>query len=238
ADWVGAATATSRAPATPAGAGDRDKPASANPRIQTILAAWERWEGPFTVFCDHVKHELRIPYGRSFIAKVLEVHGVRKPRRRPGRSPDEIALRNSFTTFFPGAQWVGDGMQVPVAVNDECFTFNLELDVDAYSAAVVGVHVSDEEDAAAVIGAYCDGVRTTGAPPLALLLDNRESNHTDAVDAALGDDTIKLRATLGRGQNKAHVEGAFGLFQQSAPPLCVDAQTTQDLAAQMLVLAV
>src|SRR5690606_23616975 len=80
--------------------------------------------------------------------------------------------------------------------------------------------------------------RTTGAPPLALLLDNRESNHTDAVDAALGDDTIKLRATLGRGQNKAHVEGAFGLFQQSAPPLCVDAQTTQDLAAQMLVLAV
>lgn len=241
ADWL-RATADSDPPAIdpdplvtePTG----DTPDATHPRIQMILAAWDTWDGPFTTFCDHIVDELHIPYGRTFIGSVLAHHGVRIPRRRSGRSPDELALRNAFVTFFPGAQWVGDGMQVPVAINDEPFTFNLELDVDAYTGALVGAHVGDEEDSDAVIGAFVDGVRTTGAPPLALLLDNRESNHTDPVDAALGDDTIKIRATLSRPQNKAHVEGAFGLFAQTAPPLTIAARTIKQLAAQALVLAV
>lgn len=234
AEWLAAAAGSAPATASPA----TTPPDPSHPRIQTILAAWTTWQGPFTRFCDYVSRELRIPYGRTFIASILTLHGVRLPRRRPGRSPDELALRRAFVTFFPGAQWIGDGMQVPVEVNGERFTFNLELDVDGYSAAIVGADVGAEEDSAAVIGALRDGVRTTGAPPLALLLDNRESNHTDEVDAALGDDTMKIRATLGRAQNKAHVEGAFGLFQQTAPPLRLAAETPDELARQALVLAV
>lgn len=46
-------------------------------------------------------------------------------------------------------------------------------------------------------------MRTTGPPPLALLLDNRESNDTDDVDATLGDETMKIRATIGRAQTHA-----------------------------------
>lgn len=235
ADWLAAAAV--RAEPTPEPEPE-SQPDGGNPRIQTILAAWATWQGPFTAFCDYVARELRIPYGRTFISTVLALHGVRAARRRPGRSPDELALRDAFVTFFPGAQWVGDGMQVPVEIDGERFTFNLELDVDGYSAALVGADVGAEEDAAAVVHAFRDGVRTTGAPPLALLLDNRESNHTDEVVAALGDDTMKIRATPARAQNKAHVEGAFGLFAQTAPPLALSAHTPDELARQALVLAV
>lgn len=236
-DWLRAAAEpapTAPPPTDPAAAEKQDN----SPRIQMVLDAWTRWQGPFTAFCEHVKTELRIPYGRTFISTVLAAHGLRTARRRAGRSPDEAALRNAFLTFFPGAQWVGDGMQVPVEINGVTHTFNLELDVDAYSAALVGAAVGDEEDANAVVDALADGVRTSGAPPLSLLLDNRESNHTDTVVQALGDDTIKIRSTLGRAQNKAHVEGAFGLFAQTAPPIRLETATERELGRQALTLAV
>jgi hypothetical protein len=112
-------------------------------------------------------------------------------------------------------------MQVPVVVDGYRFVFNLELDVDAHTGAFVGASVGDNEDTAAVVDAFHRGVATTGAPPIALLLDNKPSNHTTEVDAALGD-TIRIRATPERPQNKAHVEGAFGLFSQVLPPLELD----------------
>ncbi len=207
-------------------------------RIQSVLEAWKRWCGSFVDFCEHVRRDLRIHCGRDLIRRILETEGLRRPARRAGRSSDEIALRGSFRTYFPGAQWIGDGMQVPVVVGDRRFVFNVELDVDAHTAAFVGASVRDAEDSAAVIEALQGGVRTTGAPPISLLLDNRPSNHTNEVDEALGD-TIRIRATPERPQNKAHVEGAFGLFSQALPPLVFDlAGTARDQARRLLGLAI
>ena len=231
-DWLRAPrTATDGAP----------EPAAPQPEItadllhfQTVIDAWRRWKGSFVAFCEHVRNHLRVPFGRSMVGGTLQVHGLRRPRKREGRTPDEIALRGAFKTFFAGAQWVGDGTQVSVAINDERFTFNLELNVDAHTGAFVGISVRDQEDAAAVIEAFDDGVATTGAPPLALLLDNRPSNHTFEVHTALGD-TMLIRATTERPQNKAHVEGAFGLLSQVLPPLVLDTrQSPHDLAKQFL----
>ncbi len=205
--------------------------------VQTLIDAYERWTGPWTEFCKHVQRHLRVPFGRDRIATILHACGLRTIDRRPGRSPDEVALRGSFETFFPGAQWVGDGMELSVYVDGQRFTFNVELNVDAFSAAIVGGSLRDEEDAPAVTEAFGDGVETTRAPPLALLLDNRPSNHTDEVDDALGD-TIKIRATTGRGQNKGHVEGAFGLFQQTAPELGLHTDAPRELARQLARYAV
>jgi len=81
-----------------------------------------------------------------------------------------------------------------------------------------------------------DGVETTGKAPLSVLLDNRPSNHTSEVDAALGDATLRIRATTGRAQNKAHCEGAFGLFQQSVPALVIDAMCPREIGRQVLAL--
>lgn len=198
-------------------------------QIETVLVAWRAWSGAFVGFCEHVRRDHRLELGNTLIASILFEHGERTPARRGGRSRDEKAVRSSFETFFPGAQWVGDGKQVEVVIDGKKFHANLELVVDAASAAAVGISVRDEEDSAAVVEAFKSGEQTTGEPPLALLLDNRPSNHTPEVDAAL-DDTMRIRATPARPQNKAHVEGTFGLFAQKVPPIDLDTRDPRTLA--------
>jgi hypothetical protein len=198
-------------------------------QIETVLAAWRAWRGPFRGFCEHVRRDHRLELGTTLIASILFEYGQRVPARRSGRSRDEEALRGSFETFFPGAQWVGDGKLLKVVLDGKTFCMNLELIVDAASDAAVGISVRDEEDSAAVIEAFEHGKQTTGDAPLAQLLDNRPSNHTPEVDAAL-DDTMRIRATPKRPQNKAHVEGAFGLFAQKVPPLELDTRDPYTLA--------
>lgn len=198
-------------------------------QIETVLAAWRAWRGDFSSFCEHVRRDHRVEVGKTTIASILFVHGERTPTRRRGRSRDERALRGAFETFFPGAQWVGDGKTLEVLIDGEVLHVNLELAVDAASGAAVGIAVSDEEDSKAVCDAFESGVQTTSVPPLALLLDNRPSNHTPEIDAALGE-TLRMRSTLGRAQNKAHVEGAFGLFAQKVPTIELDTREPRALA--------
>lgn len=206
--------------------------------IETILAEWKTWHGTFLGFTDHVQHQLRVHFGRQLIAHVLQAHGVRLPRKRAGRSPDELALRGAFQTFFPGAQWVGDGKTVQVVIDHETFAFNLELEVDAHTGAWVGLSVRDTEDSVAVIESFENGVASTGAAPLAQLLDNKPSNHTSEIDAVLEPvGTIRMRATPERPQNKAHVEGAFGLFSQAMPPIeLATAKDSRSVARALLAL--
>jgi len=207
-------------------------------RFKSVIEAWRRWCGSFRDFCEHVRRDLHIQFGRDLISKILRTEGLRRSTARGAVVSDEIATRGSFKTYFAGAQWVGDGMQVPVVFGGERFVFNVELDVDAHTAAFVGVSVRDAEDSAAVVEAFDSGVATTGAPPIALLLDNRPSNHTPDVDDAIGG-TTRIRATPERPQNKAHVEGAFGLFSQALPPLVLETSgTARDQAKRFLGLVV
>lgn len=206
--------------------------------IQTVVATWETWSGAFIDFCNHVQQYYRVPLGRTAIGTILEGHGVRLPRRRPGRTPDDKALEGAFRTFFPGAQWEADGMQLTIALDDVRFCFNVEPMVDSYSSACTGLSpLRDAEDSQAVTDAFADGVATTGQPPLAVVLDNRNSNHTPEVEAALGD-TLIIRATPARGQNKPHVEGGFGLFSQTVPPLVFNTRCEPcELARQIATAA-
>lgn len=207
-----------------------------HPRIASIVDAWHRWDGSFSTFRTYVRTGLDINYGRDVIQNILEIRADRRPRRRPGRSPDEKATRNALISFFPGAQWFQDGSPIAITLNNRKYTFNWELTVDGSSAALVGSSLRTEEDACAVVAAFEDGVATTGDKPLALTTDNRASNHAPEVAAVLGDDTLHIRTTLGRPQNDAPVEGAFGLFQQSAPPLVVRGDTDEELAHAILAL--
>lgn len=203
------------------------------PQLETVLAEWSRWKGPFSAFCNHVQLHCRIPFGRTLINSILEAHGVRARKRRPGRSPDEQALRGAFETFFPHAQWVGDGSMVHVQVNRQVFTFNVQMDVDTYSGSFLGAHVSDVEDSAAVIAATLDGADQSDTLPIALLLDNKPCNHTDEVHAALGD-TIIIPATVYRAQNKAHIEGGFGLLKPTLEGLSLDISSPREIARSFL----
>lgn len=214
-------------------------PEPAPARIQAVLDAWDRWADKkrgFRAFCEHVCFHLRIPFGVAHIKDILHAHGVRLPHRR-GRPIDASANRGGFLTFHPGAQWVGDGAELVVVLNDQPFTVNLELLVDTDSGAFTGASIRRTEDAAAVIEAFADGVQTTGVPPIALLLDNKPSNHGHEVDKALGE-TLRFRSRPFVPTDKPHVEGAFGLFSQEAPAMVLDAATPEQLAQQVAALVV
>ena len=161
---------------------DGDEPTSCAdttvPKIEMLLDAWRRWSGrALAPFGEHVRRHLQLDFSDAMIGKLLFEHGVRTPKRRRGRTPDEEASRGTFETFFAGAQWVGDGTAIEVLVDGEVHRFNLELMVDAHTGAFVGLDVTDEEDSDAVVSAFDHGVETTDAPPLAVLLDNKPSNH-------------------------------------------------------------
>jgi hypothetical protein len=206
-------------------------------QIQTVLAQWSSWKGTFVAFCEHLRRDHGVPLGRTSISTILAHLGERKIRKRPGRSPNERALRDAFVSFFPGAVWVGDGSEIVVEVEGQRFGCNLELFVDANSDAFVGLDVRDHEDSHAVIAAFADGVEATSNPPLAVLLDNKACNHAPAVHEAT-EGSLVIPATKARPQNKAHVEGAFGLFSQCAPPLRVDGETPKDRAQSLALLCV
>jgi hypothetical protein len=230
-DWLASPERPAPAPpATPVDAAD-----ATHPQIASVLEAWSRWDGGFAPFCTFVRGALAIPFGTTLIRRILAIHAGRRPRRRPGRSPDEAALRDALVAFFPGAQWFADGSSIAITVHGRRYRFNWELDVDGATGALVGASVGDEEDAQAVVAAFEDGVATTGQAPLALTTDNRAPNHTPEVDAALGD-TVHLRTTPARPQNNSPVEGAFGLFAQTAPPLVVEGDTPRHLARAILIL--
>lgn len=204
--------------------------------VETVLCEWKIWAGPsFTSFCQHLQQHCAVPFGRTTIATILEHAGERPKTRRPGRSPDEEALRGRFESFFPGAVWVGDGCEVAVELDGQHFSFNLELLVDAHSDAFVGLDVRDHESADALVSAFEEAKQATSSTPLSLLVDNKACNHAPAVHEAT-ESTLVIPATIERPQNKAHVEGAFGLFSQYAPPLRLDGETDKQRARQLLEL--
>jgi hypothetical protein len=233
-DWLSGGVATTTKPETLAAI---PAPDPTQPQVETLLALWASWKGSFVAFCRHANEDWRLPFRRTLIANVLAAHGVRFAKRRSGRSPDEDALRGQFETFFPNAQWVGDGTHIDVTLDGEVFSFNLELMVDPSSGAFTGASVRDSEGAKAVIEAVEDGVATTGSAPLAVLLDNKPSNHAEEVHDALGEVEV-VRATPFRPQNKGHVEGAFGLFSQIAPALTLLTANRREVARQLVELAV
>ena len=228
------ASDTSSSPPAPTAAQQAIK-ASTDLAIQTVLDQHRTWEGTFTEFCQHLAQHHQLRLGRTAIASLLQQAGVRLPTKRPGRSPDDKAMRATFCTFFPGAQWTADGTEISIALGGHVFVFNLELAVDTCSGAFVGLDIRDHEDANAVIASFEDGVSATGSPPLALLLDNKACNLCPEVDEATGE-TLCISATPARPQNKGHVEGAFGLFAQHAPPLVVDASSPKTIAQSIVEL--
>lgn len=205
------------------------------PVVETVLAAYATWDGDFRRFAPYVQQQWRVGLSRQHISDILEAEGVRIPKRR-GRARDASAMLGSFETFFPGAQWVGDGTQLEIELWGRRYLCNLELNVDTASAAFVGASLRPTEDSEAVVEAFVDGVATAGTP-LALLLDNKSSNHTSEVAEALKN-TLRIRSRLYTPTDKPHVEGAFGLFKKEAPPLRIGALTEAGLAGEVLMMVI
>lgn len=203
-------------------------------QVKTILTVWPAWEGTFMAFCQAMSTDFRIQRGPTFIGNILQVAGLRE--RRPRKSKEAPWSRGAFRTHFPGAQWLGDGTSLAIIWNGKRFIFNIETLLDAASNAVVGFAVTDSESVDALDQAYDASAETTqGLVPLAVTLDNKPCNTSEAAAGVFGG-SILLFGTPGRGQSKAALEGAFGLFAQAMPALAVGGESDREMARSALRL--
>lgn len=223
-----AVSSASEAPQPPEGATSAEatvSPADAVPRadepgvrfsleMTRIFHEWEQWHGSFGAFVEHLR-ELGLHHGKQWVRGVLYLAAASRLLRRPPPKPQG---RGSTFRPLPGLQWTSDGKQFKVVVDGSTFTVTWQPMTDVGSTATVGSTVHLEEDTAGVIDSFAEGVRTTGAPPAALLLDNKACNNSQALRDALGDETFVMHSTRGRPQNKAVIEGQFGLFAQELGP--------------------
>jgi len=177
--------------------------------------------------------DYRLPYGATYIGSFLQGMGLLKRRRR--RPVEAPWSGNSWKNFFPGAQWLADGTTLSVHWGKSVFFFNLEAFLDPASDGVVGFSVADSEDAAAIREAYLAAKQTAGSNPLGCTVDNKPPNLCEETLETFSD-TILLRATPGRGQAKAPLEGSFGLFQQTMPGLVIEGNSAKEMARCVLKL--
>lgn len=201
-------------------------------QIKTIITQWESWKGTFQGFCQAMDLEFAIPYGSTFIGNILQMTGQRI--RKPRLSKEVPGTRNTFCTHFPGAQWLGDGTALPIFWNGKRYVFNVEALLDVATNAVVGIAVTDTEDTEALRLAFKASLETTqGVVPCVVTLDNKACNTCDAASTAL-DSTPILYGFPGRGQSKAALEGAFGLFAQTMPTLDISGDSDKEMARGVL----
>jgi len=193
-----------------------------------IVAEYERWHGTLPAFVEHLR-SLGLRYGRQMVTQILHLAAARKLLRRP---PPKPAARGSTFRPPPGMQWTSDGKQIDVVVDDQTFRVTWQPTVDVGATATVGSVVRPQEDTEGVRTSFADGVETTGAQPVALLVDNKACNKSPALADAVAPDTFVMHSTPGRAENKAVIEGAFGLFSQALGPVVatVDTSTPEQIA--------
>jgi len=193
-----------------------------------IITEYERWHGSLPDFVGHLRG-LGLRCGRQMVTQVLHLAAARKLLRRP---PPPPPARGSTFRPPPGVQWTSDGKQVDVVVDDQTFRVTWQPTVDVGTTATVGSVVRPEETTEGVRTSFADGVKTTGAPSVFLLVDNKACNKSPALAAELAPETVVMHSTPGRGQNKAVIEGQFGLFAQGLGSVIatVDTSTPQSIA--------
>jgi hypothetical protein len=197
-----------------------------------IIREYDSWNGTLEAFVTHLRDDLGLHYGRERVTQLLHLAAARKLSRKP---PPPPPVRGSTFRPPPGVQWTSDGKEVELVVGRQTFVVTWQPMIDVGSAATVGATVRPAEDSAGVIAAFREGVATTGASPRVLLLDNKAPNHSEALRAALPDETILMHSTLGRAQNKAVVEGSFGLFAQDLGRVVAVVDTTTPEAIALSV---
>ncbi len=198
-----------------------------------VVALYKPWQGPLTAFRAALLQHHRIDMSMHLLRSLLELSGDRQPKRRAKRDPE--AIRGALERFFPGAQLMADGKHLVVELNGVSYPLNWELVVDADTGAHLGFDVSSTEDGQALIDAVDMAVETIGEAPLAVLADNKPSNHSDQVQQAMDEnDTLLMASTAYRPENKSTVEGAFGLFSQTMPNIALSSCDSRELVEQVM----
>ncbi len=195
-------------------------PANASELTRQIVDEWMRWVGPVRPFIGYAAECFDLSTAQ--VARLMKILGlIRTRRRRSG-----CRYRGSTQALSPGTMLVTDGKWLTLELLDseQTFYFNWQGIVDQTTGCDTAAVVTPQEDAAAVRQAYEHSVHFLGGVvPDALLHDNKPCYDDAQLRQTLdryGTDMIP--ATSGRAQNKAILEGAFGLFQQRVGILRLD----------------
>ena len=187
--------------------------------VHLIANEWQSWDGPTRAFLGHAARSFRISPAQ--VKRVLVILGVISPRRRR-----RFRHRGETHSLSPGTMLVTDGKRVDVDLtgSDERIHVNWQAMVDQTTACDTAAVVTNEECAAGVAEAYQRSLLTLGGVvPVALLHDNKPCYDDASLKQTIRDwGTTMIPATPSRPENKAVVEGAFGLFEQRVGAISLD----------------
>lgn len=194
-------------------------PRHASLLTRKIAEEWPRWVGSTRAFLGHIARLLGV--GPNQTVRVLRILGLVSTRR-----PKTFRYRGSTQTLSPGALLVTDGkrLHIELTASDRSLSLNWQAMVDQTTGCHMAWDVTPEENAQGVLQAYESSRSWLGdAVPLGLLHDNKPCyDERELQEHIQNAGTILIPATLGRAENKAVLEGDFGLFEQRVGTLRFD----------------
>jgi hypothetical protein len=199
-------------------------PESASEATRTILEDHRRWEGSLRDFLKFASARMRLPVNQ--IRRVLVICNVLPLKTRKGPR-----YRGSTERRTPGSILVTDGKTVEVVSSKtgEIRGYNWQAMVDQSTACHTARIVTNTECAAGVKAAFAASCRFMGKAPLALVHDRKPIHQEAGLKDLVGKSTVMIEATVGRGENKAVVEGEFGKFEQQVGEIYLDDSNLETL---------
>lgn len=206
--------------------GPLEVPRDASDLTRSIACDFEKWEGSTRHFVRLTAERYGLVSGQVF--RVLRICGAIRGRRRR-------AFRHRGTTErrSPGAMLVTDGKTLDVLLTGSgCRTQrNWQGIVDQATGCDTAVVVTEQEDADSARRAFEASVAFLGdVAPAGLLIDNKPCYEEWGLRQHVeGRGTVLVRATLGRAENKAGLEGAFSLFERRVGTIRLDDSSVEAL---------
>jgi len=186
--------------------------------VHTIVQRFEKWQGSTRDFISHIAKEFGLRANQ--IKRVLCIVGLLSlPKRRPYR------YRGSTEKLAPGTMLVTDGKEVRVHLtsSQEHLKLNWQAMVDQTTGADTGFAITPNENAAGIAQALeASLVFMGGQAPKAILCDNKPCYDDAELNEKIKPLCEVIKATPGRPENKAIVEGSFSLFEQRVGQICLD----------------
>ena len=213
--------AQDRAPLLPDSAAAKPQaliPVDAAESVRQIVARFDKWQGSTREFISRTAQELGIKANQ--VKRVLYIVGLLAlPKPRSYRD------RGSTEALAPGTMLVTDGktLSIHLTGSQAHLTLNWQAVIDQTTGTDTGFAITPNENADGVVQALEAALRFMGGQaPAAILCDNKP-----CYDDAVLQEKIKplcdvIKATPGRPQNKAIVEGSFSLFEERIGKISLD----------------
>jgi hypothetical protein len=193
-------------------------PVNATEIVRQIAERFENWQGSTRDFMSHTAKALGVKANQ--IKRVLCIIGMLSlPKRRTYR------YRGSTEKLAPGTMLVTDGKDISIHLtgSQEHRQLNWQAMIDQTTGTDVGFAITPNENANGIHQALEAALSfMDGQAPAAILCDNKPCYDDAELQEKIKPICDVIKATPGRGENKAIVEGSFSLFEQRVGKICLD----------------